>query len=89
AKPKARGVIAQEPSEFRTISSLQPSQLPQVKDKGKRIMVEHEKPLKKNDQISFDEEVARKLEAQMKAEIKEEERIAREKDEANIDVIEQ
>nr|GEX80747.1 hypothetical protein [Tanacetum cinerariifolium] len=34
-------------------------------------------------------EVARKLEAQMKAEIKEEERIAREKDEANIDVIEQ
>nr|GEX92279.1 retrovirus-related Pol polyprotein from transposon TNT 1-94 [Tanacetum cinerariifolium] len=33
AKPKARGVIVQEPSEFRTTSSLQPSQLAQAKDK--------------------------------------------------------
>nr|GFC95054.1 hypothetical protein [Tanacetum cinerariifolium] len=56
AKPKARGVIVQEPSEFRTTSSLQPSQLPQAKDKGKEIMVEPEKPLKKKDQIAFDEE---------------------------------
>nr|GEV38936.1 hypothetical protein [Tanacetum cinerariifolium] len=55
-----------------------------VKDKGKGIMVEPEKPLKKKDQIAFDEEVARKLEAQMKAKIKEEERITMEKDEANI-----
>nr|GEV00051.1 hypothetical protein [Tanacetum cinerariifolium] len=62
AKTKARGVIVQEPSEFRTTSSSQPSQLPQAKDK----------------------EVARKLEAQMKAEMEEEERISREKDEANI-----
>nr|GEZ59554.1 hypothetical protein [Tanacetum cinerariifolium] len=54
-------------------------------DKGKGIIVELEKPLKKKDQIELDEEVARKLEAQMKAKIKEEERIAREKDEANID----
>nr|GEX30492.1 hypothetical protein [Tanacetum cinerariifolium] len=43
----------------------------------------------KNDQIAFDEEVARNLEAQMKAKMEEEERIAREKDEANIAVIEQ
>nr|GEV35188.1 ribonuclease H-like domain-containing protein [Tanacetum cinerariifolium] len=56
AKPKARGVIVQEPSEFRTTSSSQPSQLPQAKDKGKAIMVELEKPLKKKDQIAFDEE---------------------------------
>nr|GEV74038.1 uncharacterized mitochondrial protein AtMg00810-like [Tanacetum cinerariifolium] len=88
-RPKARWVIVQEPSEFRTTSSLQPSQLPQAKDKGKRIMVETEKPLKKKDQISFNEEVARNLEAQMKAKIEEEESIAREKDEANIAVIEQ
>nr|GEV18009.1 ribonuclease H-like domain-containing protein [Tanacetum cinerariifolium] len=54
-----------------------------AKDKGKGIMVELEKPLKKKCQIAFDEEVARKLDAQMKAEIKEVERIAREKDEAN------
>nr|GEV06347.1 hypothetical protein [Tanacetum cinerariifolium] len=43
-----------------------------AKDKGKGIMVEPEKPLKKKDQIAFDEEVARKLEAEMKAEIEEE-----------------
>nr|GEU55668.1 hypothetical protein [Tanacetum cinerariifolium] len=52
-------------------------------------MVEPEKPLKKKDQIAFDEEVARNLEAQMKAEIEAEERIARKKDEANIAVVEQ
>nr|GEV58009.1 retrovirus-related Pol polyprotein from transposon TNT 1-94 [Tanacetum cinerariifolium] len=86
-KPRARGVIVQELSKFRTTSSSQPSQLPQSKDKGKVIMVEPEKPLKKKDQIALDEEVARNLEAKMKAKIKEEERIAREKDEANIAVI--
>nr|GEY34721.1 hypothetical protein [Tanacetum cinerariifolium] len=62
---------------------------PKDKDKGKGIMVEPEKPLKKKDQIAFDEEVVRKLEAQMKAKMEEEERIAREKYEANIVVIEQ
>nr|GEW21765.1 hypothetical protein [Tanacetum cinerariifolium] len=81
---EARGVIVQEPSEFKTTSSLQPSQLPQAKDQGKGIIVELEKPLKKKDQITSDEEVARKLEAHMKAKIEEEERLAREKDEANI-----
>nr|GEW81672.1 hypothetical protein [Tanacetum cinerariifolium] len=88
-KPKAIGVIVQEPSEFRTTSSSQQSQLPHAKDKGKGIMVELEKPLKKKDQIALDEKVTRKLEAQMEAEMKEEERIAREKDEANIAVVEQ
>nr|GEW17414.1 hypothetical protein [Tanacetum cinerariifolium] len=48
-----------------------------------------EKPLNKKDQIAFDEEVARKLEAQMKAEMEEEERIARDKDKANIAVVKQ
>ncbi|GJT88352.1 hypothetical protein Tco_1070069 [Tanacetum coccineum] len=64
-RPKARGVV-QEPSEFKTTSSpSQASQLPQVKAKGKAIMVEPEKPLKKKDQIALDEEVARNLEAQL------------------------
>nr|GEX80661.1 ribonuclease H-like domain-containing protein [Tanacetum cinerariifolium] len=58
-----------------------------AEDKCKGIMMEPEKPLKKKDQIAFDEEVARKLDAQMKAKMEEEERIAREKNEANIDVI--
>ncbi|GJY86962.1 hypothetical protein Tco_0500988 [Tanacetum coccineum] len=63
-RPKARGVVVQEPSEFKTTSSpSQASQLPQAKDKGKAIMVEPEKPLKKKDQIALDEEVARNLEA--------------------------
>nr|GFA02056.1 hypothetical protein [Tanacetum cinerariifolium] len=44
---------------------------------------------KGKDQIALDEGVARKLEAEMKAEIDEEERITREKDEANIAVIEE
>nr|GEW30313.1 hypothetical protein [Tanacetum cinerariifolium] len=59
-----------------------------AKDKGKGILVEPEKPLKKKDQIAIDEEVARKLEVQLKAEIEKEERIERDKDEANIAVVE-
>nr|GEW80589.1 hypothetical protein [Tanacetum cinerariifolium]GEW94609.1 hypothetical protein [Tanacetum cinerariifolium]GEX72795.1 hypothetical protein [Tanacetum cinerariifolium] len=52
-------------------------------------MVEPEKPLKKKDHIAFDEEVARKLESKIKDKMEEEERIEREKDEANIAAIEQ
>nr|GEZ88427.1 putative ribonuclease H-like domain-containing protein [Tanacetum cinerariifolium] len=89
AKPRASGVTIQEPSEFRTTSPSQPSLPPQPKDKGKGIMVELEKPLKKKDQIELDEEVARKLVAGMKAKIDEEERIARDKNEANRAVIEE
>ncbi|GKA63979.1 hypothetical protein Tco_0763585 [Tanacetum coccineum] len=68
AKPKARGVIVQEPSEFTTTTSpSQPSQLPHAKDKGKAKMV------------------AQKLQAQLDAELEEEERLARYKEEdANI-----
>nr|GFB87903.1 hypothetical protein [Tanacetum cinerariifolium] len=51
--------------------------------------VELEKPLKMKDQIMIDEEVARNLEAQMQAELEEEERLARQKEEkANITLIE-
>ncbi|GJV26004.1 hypothetical protein Tco_1378699 [Tanacetum coccineum] len=86
AKPKARGVIVQEPSEFTTTTSpSQPSQLPQAKDKGKAKMVEPEKPLKKKDQIMFDKEVAQKLQAQLDVELEEEEKLARQREEdANI-----
>ncbi|GJY86343.1 hypothetical protein Tco_0500369, partial [Tanacetum coccineum] len=58
-RPKVRGVMIQEPSEFTTtISPSQPSQLPQAKDKGKAKMVKPEKPLKKKDQILQTEEEA-------------------------------
>nr|GEW33161.1 hypothetical protein [Tanacetum cinerariifolium] len=87
AKPKAKGVTIQKPSKFRTTSPPQPSQPPQDKDKCKGIVVEPEKPLKKKDQIALDEEVVRKLKDEMKAKIDEEERIAREKNEANRAII--
>ncbi|GKB91808.1 hypothetical protein Tco_0964080 [Tanacetum coccineum] len=83
-KPKVKGVVIQEPSTITTtkitISSQQPSH-----DKGKGIMVEEPvKTMKKKDLIRLDEEIAFKLQA----EIDEEERIARDKeekiDEANI-----
>ncbi|GJW09577.1 hypothetical protein Tco_1575404 [Tanacetum coccineum] len=52
-------------------------------------MVEPEKPLKRKDQIKFDEEVSERLQAQMQAELEEEERLAREREEeANIALIE-
>ncbi|GJW45915.1 ribonuclease H-like domain-containing protein [Tanacetum coccineum] len=85
-RPKAKGVVVQELSEFKTTSSsLQASQLPQAKDKGKGITVEPKVPLKKKDQVALGEEMARNLEAQLQAELIEEERLARQKEEeANI-----
>ncbi|GJX83030.1 hypothetical protein Tco_0332511 [Tanacetum coccineum] len=76
-RPKARGVVVKEPSEFTTTTS-QPSQ-----DKGKGKMVEPEKPLKKKDQILVDEEIALRLQEELQAELKEEERLARQKEEEN------
>ncbi|GJY17390.1 hypothetical protein Tco_0388881 [Tanacetum coccineum] len=85
-RPKARGVVIQEPSEFTTTTSpSQPSQLPQAKDKGKEKMVKTKKPLKKKDQILIDEEIAQRLQEELQAELEEEERLARQKEEdANI-----
>ncbi|GKE09997.1 hypothetical protein Tco_1413548 [Tanacetum coccineum] len=44
-------------------------------------MVEQEKPLKKKDQIKFDKEVAQRLQAQLQAELEEEERLAKQREE--------
>nr|GFD61092.1 hypothetical protein [Tanacetum cinerariifolium] len=70
---KAKGIVMQEPSEAKTTIILIPSQ---VKDKRKGKMVEPEMPLKKKAQISLDEELTFKLQAEQE---EEEERIAREK----------
>ncbi|GJX27449.1 hypothetical protein Tco_0233745 [Tanacetum coccineum] len=58
-------------------------------DKGKSIMVEEPAKMKKKDQISFDEQVAQRLQAQMQAELEEEEdRLARlREEEGNIALI--
>ncbi|GJR43320.1 hypothetical protein Tco_1311423 [Tanacetum coccineum] len=87
ARPKIKGAVMQEPSESTPTISLQlPSQVKgQVsKDNGKAKMIEPEKPLKKKDQIKFNEEEALRLQAKFD----EEDRLAREKaqqvEEANI-----
>ncbi|GJY65406.1 uncharacterized mitochondrial protein-like protein [Tanacetum coccineum] len=59
-RPKARGVVVQEPSEFRTQQESQPSM---IKDKGKTIMIEPEVPLKRKDQVALDEHLERNLQA--------------------------
>ncbi|GKA21114.1 hypothetical protein Tco_0701103, partial [Tanacetum coccineum] len=51
-----------------------------AKDKGKEKMVESKKPLKKKDQIMFDKEVAQKLQAQLDAELEEEEKLTRQRE---------
>ncbi|GJX03991.1 hypothetical protein Tco_0189907 [Tanacetum coccineum] len=67
-----RGVTMQEPSKSRT--RMQYSSQHDLKDKGKAKMIEPEKPLKKKDQIKFDEEVAKRLAEELEAELEEEER---------------
>nr|GEW31322.1 hypothetical protein [Tanacetum cinerariifolium] len=93
-RPKAIGVVMQEPSKTNTTITI-PIPL-KVQDKGKGIMVEEPLKMKKKDQISFDHQEAMKLQA----EINEKERLteervrlagmkAQQEKEANISWIEQ
>nr|GEV57903.1 reverse transcriptase domain, reverse transcriptase zinc-binding domain protein [Tanacetum cinerariifolium] len=86
---KKKGIIMKEPSKTPSpkpiVSSQQPSQ---PKDKGKAKMVEPKRPLKRKEQIMMDEQIARDLEAQIQADIEEEQRIGKQKEEeANIAMI--
>ncbi|GJX23956.1 hypothetical protein Tco_0228401, partial [Tanacetum coccineum] len=86
--PKAKGITFRDAGESttRTPTSVSSSS---IKDKGKAKMDEPEVPLKKKDQIALDEEMARNVEAQIQAELIEEERLARKKEEeSNIALIE-
>ncbi|GJR41398.1 hypothetical protein Tco_1217082 [Tanacetum coccineum] len=83
AKPKVKGDVIDEPSV--PVSTANASTKAKVQDKGKGKMVEPEKPLKKKDQISFDEETAKRLQAEFDKEA----RLAREKDEANVALTEE
>ncbi|GJU25257.1 hypothetical protein Tco_1163878 [Tanacetum coccineum] len=76
-KPKVKGIVIQEPSSTTTTTiSSQQSQ-----EKGKGIMVAPERPMKKIDQISFDEETAKRLQT----EFDEEDRLARERAEKELE----
>ncbi|GJY91372.1 hypothetical protein Tco_0506568 [Tanacetum coccineum] len=86
-KPKKKGIVIQELGESTTtISSKLSSQ--QSQDKGKGLLIEPVKPMKKKDLIRLDEETALNLQA----EFDEEERLTRKKaekeEEANIAFIE-
>ncbi|GJY73479.1 hypothetical protein Tco_0477910 [Tanacetum coccineum] len=73
-----KGVVIGEQSESTT--RTRPQQLPS-KDKGKGIMEELKKPTKRKDQIRHDEGVAQRLQAQMQAKLKEEDRLVRQREE--------
>ncbi|GKB85370.1 hypothetical protein Tco_0957642 [Tanacetum coccineum] len=86
AKPKAIGVVMQEPSEIPRISAAQPQIQEKAqgsRDKGKAKMVKEEEPkelTKRKDQIKHDEELAKRLEAQLQAEMEKEDRLARQRE---------
>ncbi|GJT75296.1 hypothetical protein Tco_1042021 [Tanacetum coccineum] len=85
---KAKGITFRDAGESTTRAPTSVSSS-SIKDKGKAKMDEPEVPLKKKDQIALDEEMARNIEAQIQAELIEEERLARKKEEkANIALIE-
>ncbi|GJS15989.1 hypothetical protein Tco_0410461 [Tanacetum coccineum] len=85
-RPKAKGVVVHDLSEFRTSLEAEPSK---SKDKGKAIMIEPEVPLKRKDQVALDKDLARNIQAQLDAEIIEEGRLERQKqEEVNIALIE-
>nr|GEY02189.1 hypothetical protein [Tanacetum cinerariifolium] len=56
---RRKGVIIRDPEE--ELSSKTPAETPKLKDKGKGILIETPKPMKKKDQIELDVEYARKL----------------------------
>ncbi|GJT70856.1 hypothetical protein Tco_1030142 [Tanacetum coccineum] len=80
ARPKAKGIAFREPGESTTITT--PTLISsKIKDKGKAKIIEPEKPLKRKDQIMIDEEVALKLQVELQAELEEEERLVKQREE--------
>nr|GFA18000.1 hypothetical protein [Tanacetum cinerariifolium] len=68
APKRRRGVIIQDPEEAATALVIMQSEV-KSKDKGKGILVEEPKPLKRQAQIEQDEAFARELEAELNANI--------------------
>nr|GEW89661.1 hypothetical protein [Tanacetum cinerariifolium] len=65
---RRKRVVIRDPEEESTTSSIISTET-KSKDKGKGIMVEEPKPLKKKQQIKMDEEYARKLHAELNEDI--------------------
>nr|GEV54721.1 hypothetical protein [Tanacetum cinerariifolium] len=65
---RRKGVIIRDPKEESTTSSVIPVDT-KSKDKGKGIMIEEPKPLKKKQQVEMDKEYARKLHAKLNKDI--------------------
>nr|GEW88069.1 hypothetical protein [Tanacetum cinerariifolium] len=63
---RRKGVVIRDPEEELHTDTL--AETPTVKDKGKRILIEAPKPLKKKDQIEMDAEYARKLQEEINKE---------------------
>ncbi|GKA99158.1 hypothetical protein Tco_0827095 [Tanacetum coccineum] len=83
--PRKGIVITELGTSITTTKISSQSSQAKVQDKGKEKMIEPEKHLKKKDQLKLDEEIALKLQS----EIDEEERLTREKDEANVALTEE
>nr|GEW70631.1 hypothetical protein [Tanacetum cinerariifolium] len=64
---RRKGVIIRDPEE--ELSSKTPAETPGLKDKGKGILIESLKPMKKKDQIELDVEYARKLHEEINKDI--------------------
>nr|GEV93945.1 hypothetical protein [Tanacetum cinerariifolium] len=64
---RRKGVIIRDPEE--ELSLKTPAETPKLKDKGKGILVETPKPIKKKDQIKLDAEYARKLHEEINKDI--------------------
>nr|GEW96664.1 copia protein [Tanacetum cinerariifolium] len=60
---RRKGVIIRDLEE--ELSSKTPTETPKLKDKGKGILIETPKPMKKKDQIKLDAEYARKLQEEI------------------------
>nr|GFD47391.1 hypothetical protein [Tanacetum cinerariifolium] len=65
---RRKGVVIRDPEEESITSSIIPADT-KSKDKGKGIMVEEPKPLKKKQQVEMDEEYARKLHVELNKDI--------------------
>nr|GEZ65842.1 hypothetical protein [Tanacetum cinerariifolium] len=63
---RRKGVVIRDPEE--ELPSDTPAETPKVKDKGKGILIEASKPMKKKDQIEMDAEYARKLQEEINKE---------------------